>query len=167
MRVAGYHQRAPILSFSHRVGTLLDLATEKVSESQVFLALQEALHHQRCHVSVLIDYTTYPRITSSPPYYEIYLECNWEKVDVTSLAKQIDESLSKANAIYARLRKGNMMIGPPVVNGLAPGSFEALTQAREEEAPHIGRNQLKTPRVLRNDQWLAFLEERVVSRSEK
>jgi hypothetical protein len=167
VQATGYHQRAPILSFSHRVGTLLDLATEKVSESQVLLALQEALHHQNQnqtdHASILIDYTTYPRINQAPPYYEFYLEFNGEMVDPASLATHIDESLCKANAIYARLRKGNVIIGPPVVHCLAPGSFEALTKAREEDAPHIGRNQLKTPRVLKNDRWLAFLEERVIS----
>lgn len=88
-------------------------------------------------------------------------------VDLTLLEKQIDEALRKANAVYGNVRKGNMVVGPPVVKCLAPGSFEALTKAREAEAPQIGRNQLKTPRVLANDHWLAFLEARVISQSRK
>ncbi|HYF66352.1 MAG TPA: hypothetical protein VD886_26220, partial [Herpetosiphonaceae bacterium] len=63
----------------------------------------------------------------------------------------------------ASVRKGGTIVGPPVVKCLAPGSFEALTKAREEEAPHIGRNQLKTPRVLADDRWLAFLEARTIA----
>jgi hypothetical protein len=165
VRVEGYHNQAPILSFSHRIGTLLDLASEKVSESQVFRALQEALHNQAGEVNVLIDYTTYPRVNRAPPRYEFYLELSREGVDLTLLEKQIDESLCKANAIYTSVRKDNVIIGPPIVKCLAPGSFEALTKAREEDAPHIGRNQLKTPRVLANDNWLSFLEMRVISQS--
>jgi auxin responsive GH3 family protein len=167
VRVEGYHHQAPILSFSHRIGTLLDLAAEKVSESQVFQALQAALHAHMGEGNVLIDYTTYPRVTSTPPRYEFYLELSREGIDQSLLEKQIDEALCNANAIYASVRKGNVLVGPPVVKCLVAGSFEALTKAREEEAPHIGRNQLKTPRVLANDKRLAFLEGRVISRPNK
>jgi hypothetical protein len=77
------------------------------------------------------------------------------------LEKNVDESLCKANAIYASVRKNNVIVGLPIAKCLMPGSFDALTKAREEDAPHVGRNQLKTPRVLANDKWLAFLKERV------
>jgi hypothetical protein len=162
VRVEGYHHQAPMLSFSHRIGTLLDLASEKVSESQAFMALQDAFHHQALENNVLIDYTTHPRVNNTPPRYEFYLELGRDGIDLTSLAEQVDESLCKANAIYASMRKGQVLIGPPVIKRVAPGSFEAMTKAREEDAPHIGRNQLKTPRVLGNDKWLSFLEERVI-----
>jgi hypothetical protein len=167
VRVEGYHHQAPILSVSHRIGTLLDLATEKVSETQVFRALHDSLHNQAGQGNVLIDYTTYARVNRTPPRYEFYLELSRHRVDLPLLEKQIDEALCQANAIYMSVRKNNRVVGPPVVKCLAPGSFEALTKAREEEAPHIGRNQLKTPRVLANDQWLSFLEARVISQSEK
>jgi len=162
VRVEGYHHQAPILSISHRIGTVLDLASEKVSESQVFRALQDALYHQVGEENILIDYTTYARVNTSPPQYELYLELSRKGIDLTMLAKQIDESLCKANAIYKSVRKDNVIIGPPMVKCLAPGSFEMLTKAREEAAPHIGRNQLKTPRVMASDQWISFLEERVI-----
>ncbi len=167
VRVEGYHHQAPILSFSHRIGTLLDLAGEKVSESQVLRVIQDTLHHQAGDASVLIDYTTYCRVNTTPPKYEFYLELNGDKFDMTLLEKQIDKFLCDANTVYAHLRKGDLNIGPPVVKYLAPGSFEALTKVREEDAPHIGRNQLKTPRVLTNDKWLSFLEERIISPSAK
>jgi hypothetical protein len=163
VRVEGYHRQAPILSFSHRIGTVLDLAAEKVSEAQVFQALQEALSAPAGEGNTLIDYTTHARVTGSPPRYEFYLELGRDGVDRAALETRIDDALCKANAIYASVRKGNMIVGPPIVKCLAPGSFEALTKAREDDAPHIGRNQLKTPRVLANDQWLAFLEGRVIA----
>ena len=81
VRVEGYHQQAPILSFSHRIGTVLDLASEKVSESQVFGALQEALYPQAGEGNVLIDYTTHARVTARPPRYEVYLELGRDGVD--------------------------------------------------------------------------------------
>src|SRR6185436_2948258 len=135
VRVEGYHHQAPILSISHRIGTLLDLATEKVSEHQVFRALHESLHNQAGQGNALIDYTTYARINQTPPRYEFYLELGRHGVDLTLLEKQIDEALCKANAVYRNVRKGNMVVGPPVVKCLAPGSFEAWTKAREAEAP--------------------------------
>jgi hypothetical protein len=161
VRVEGYQQQAPILAFSHRVGTVLDLAAEKVSEAQVFQALQEALSAQPGAGNTLIDYTTHARVTASPPRYEFYLELGRDGVDRAALEARIDDALCKANAIYASVRKGNTIVGPPIVKCLAPGSFEALTKAREDDAPQIGRNQLKTPRVLDNGTWLAFLEGRV------
>ncbi len=163
VRVEGYHHQAPILSISHRIGTLLDLASEKVSEAQVFRALKDAFHQQALEMNVLIDYTTHSRVNSTPPRYEFYLELGRDEIDLSSLEEQMDESLCKANAIYASVRKGQVLVGPPVIKCVAPGSFEAMTKAREEDAPHIGRNQLKTPRVLGSDKWLSFLEERVIS----
>lgn len=162
VRVEGYQHQAPILSFSHRMGTVLDLASEKVSEAQVFRALQDALHQQAVDGSALIDYTTYSRLNMTHPRYELYIELSRNGIDIPLLEKQIDESLCQANAIYKSVRKNDVIVGPPVVKCLAPGSFEALTKAREEDAPHIGRNQLKIPRVLTNDQWLSFLEARVI-----
>jgi hypothetical protein len=164
VRVEGYHRQAPMLSISHRIGTLLDLATEKVSETQVFRALREALHYRADDGNVLIDYTTHARVDQIPPRYEIYLELSRGGIDLPLLEKNVDESLCKANAIYASVRTNNVIVGPPIVKCLIPGSFDALTKAREEDAPHVGRNQLKTPRVLANDKWLAFLEERVIDR---
>lgn len=167
VRVEGYYGQAPILSFSHRIGTLLDLASEKVSESQVLQALQEALHQQAGGMNLLIDYTTYPRVTSAPPRYEFFLEFSRDGVDLPLLEKQLDEALGRINAIYRVVRKDDVLVGPPIVKCLTPGSFDALTQAREDDAPHIGRNQLKTPRVLSNDKWLSFLQAWVISQAEK
>lgn len=163
VRVVGYQHQTPILSFLYRIGAMLDLSAEKVTESQMFRVLQDALHSQTGDENILIDYTTYPWVNGTPPYYKLYLELSRNDVDLPLLQKQIDDFLCKTNRLYKKLRKGNLMIGAPVVNCLTPGSFEELTKAREADAPHIGRNQLKTPRVLTNGKWLSFLEERIIS----
>lgn len=166
VEVLGFHHQAPVLGFCYRLGSILDLVGEKTSEDQALAAVQQTIGHDN-----LVDYAAWPDALARPPRYVFYIEqrpllspaVDSSSAPAAQLADQLDDALCQANVGYAGYRSGGYRLAPPLVRLLRSGTFAALARLRLAQNPDAGSNQLKTPRLLKDERWRQFLEERVVS----
>jgi hypothetical protein len=165
VKIAGRYFEAPILNFSHRRRTTLDLAGERTTEAHVQTAI-DRLSAEWMHKmdSCLRDYTTTIKPATTPPHYVFYIELLRDPLPSVAIAtlnkgaQLLDTAIGDANHAYRQQRLQNL-VGMAQVKVLAPGSFSLLSDKRN-------LNQLKIPRCLTNKQQLALLELRVVATSD-
>jgi hypothetical protein len=165
VKIAGRYLEAPILNFSHRRGTILDLVGESTTEVDVKAALDRLMAEWMEGIGIYLrDYTATIDTAITPPRYIFYIELLGDAVPSAAIAtinkgvQLLDTALGNANSTY-QLQRRQKLIGMPQVKLLAPGSFSLLSEKRN-------LNQLKIPRYLTNKQQLALIELRVIATSD-
>jgi hypothetical protein len=123
----------PVLSFLHRAGRVHSFTGEKLTETQVTLAVRAAAN--TCGVG-LAGFTTIPT-WDSPPYYQVCAEVSgvptW--IACRKFARHIETELQAANIEYASKRDSGRLnrVGLALVS---PGSFEKLRRERGQDAQY-------------------------------
>jgi GH3 auxin-responsive promoter len=156
VEVVDFHHESPVVAFRHRLGSVLDLVGEKTSEEQALAAVQQAVGRE-----ALVDYAAWPDALAAPPRYVFYVEAAGDRRGTAAMADRLEEALSAANPAYAGYRAGGHRLAAPSLRWLEPGAFQALERKRLADNPGVGRNQMKTPRLLTDEGLRRFLEGRV------
>ncbi len=158
VRVEGWYERAPVLSFAWRQGTVVDLVGEHSSEAQLLAAVAAACARLTGRGDALVDFTVHGDTDAAPPRHVIYVELEVE-VDVEALARAVEASLGAHNPLFIDYRRGDR-IGPPTVKLLPPGSFTALAAWRLARAPDVAAAQLKPARRVLDREMRRWLDAR-------
>jgi GH3 auxin-responsive promoter len=133
VRVEGRHLEMPVLSFLHRAGRVHSFTGEKLTETQVTLAVGAAA--DRCGVT-LAGFTAIPT-WDVPPRYQVCAEAagapSW--LHLRQLVHQIEAELQAANIEYASKRESGRLDRVELLL-VRPGSFEKLRRARGQDAQY-------------------------------
>jgi GH3 auxin-responsive promoter len=126
-RVVGYLGRVPRLSFVRRMGIYNSFNGEKLIETQVTDAFQNALDKLDLPSEL---YACCP-VWASPPHYTFIVETgpDWPVHRLSRLPEEIDRQLSKLNSEYQiRIKTGRL--GPATVKRVALGTFQEQWNAK-------------------------------------
>lgn len=156
IKVVGHYHTSPVIEFLYRKGQLLNIAGEKTSELAVQRALKETMQE------VVQDYTVKLHLEAAVGNYHFYLEVTNPKDlvnDKTRIREQLELALEQANPRYQVGRQAGR-IAPLVVDLVQPGTFATLRQLLLQKG--ASENQVKIPRLVRDEQLIATLEANVV-----
>ncbi|MEL7023504.1 MAG: GH3 auxin-responsive promoter family protein [Pseudomonadota bacterium] len=148
MRVVGFENGIPHLSFQYRLGRTSSITGEKLTEAQVLDALASVAAG-----SPLIrqDVFVHPR-TGERPHYALLtagsnLKSGTQDADLALLADRFHSALCAANGEYAD-KCASLRLGKPSVVIVQDQDIQALHQ--KLRAAHVGDDQYK-PGVLRRE----------------
>jgi hypothetical protein len=160
VRVVGHYQEAPVVEVLYRRGTLLNMIGEKTSEHATRHALEQVLRAQGAH---LADYSVVERTETLPGSYGFFVELQDTRAAPVEaeLGTALDAALCQANPFYAQMRGGGKL-GPPLLELVRPGAFQAVRDVLVRRGG--SSTQVKVPRVVRDAELKALLQERRVSR---
>lgn len=155
VRVTGYYNNSPVVEFLYRKGQLLNLTGEKTQETAVLAALKNAAGQWGCD---LVDYTTAVDLNGSLGKYVIFVEVrNSEKITgITSWQGILQKALEESNPRYRAAVEARRVEGLQL-EVVQPGTFERLQ--RELMLRGASANQVKVPRVLKDESLISFLSE--------
>lgn len=144
--VVGHVHQLPVIEFQYRLGQLLSIAGEKTSEQAACAAAMTAMRHCGLHLE---DYSTLPDYDHCPGRYVLFLEARESgAAPKEPLQPVVDAELGRSNPRYRAAREDGRL-GPPVVHLVRPGAFADLKALLVQRG--ASPNQVKTPRVIRND----------------
>ncbi|XP_017290095.1 GH3 domain-containing protein [Kryptolebias marmoratus] len=165
VRVAGFHNRCPIVEFQYRRGQMLNVRGEKVSEALFLGALKKAV--AQWPGAQLVDYSCAESgilgdtIGGSDPHYQVFLELKGVRNLSEEQRYKLDICLQQDSAVYKSFRiKGS--IGPMRVQLVAEGAFRELRKQMMADTS-TSPNTFKMQRVLRRKQHADFLLGKTVS----
>ena len=131
VRVEGFWEQAPIVTFLSKGRHTSNLTGEKLTESQVVEALTQLARES---VS-LPDHLLISPQWGVPPRYSVTVESDSaEKVNWVLALKRLDELLGRLNIEY-RIKRESGRLAPPSANLVLPGSFARM---REEHLQKVG-----------------------------
>ncbi|HCW53117.1 MAG TPA: plant auxin-responsive GH3 [Clostridium sp.] len=144
VQVSGFYNKTPKIKFLYRKNQLLNMVSEKTTESHVKNALQKVAHTLNFN---LIDYTTYADNSVTPGRYVFYLEVqNFNAKDgIYMVESKLDLELQKSNLAYERFRKKNRLAKLKVCF-VKRGTFAKLKNSIVNNTGSA--NQIKVPRVI-------------------
>jgi hypothetical protein len=142
VRVERRHLEMPVLSFLHRAGRVHSFTGEKLTETQVTLAVRAAAN--ACGLA-LAGFTAVPT-WGQPPRYEVRAEIlgGLGRADGRAFARCLESELQAANIEYASKRESGRLerVGLVLVK---PGSFESLRRERGQDAQYKETHLLPVP----------------------
>ncbi|CAG5120943.1 unnamed protein product [Candidula unifasciata] len=176
VKVVGFHNQCPVVEFKYRKGQFLNVRGEKVSEALFYEILKGTitkiwkdikLADYCCTESNILDTMDVPdKYKTSQPCYHVFVELENDdgSKEVRSVSsaqkKMLDDALMVHSHLYSSFRyKGT--IDPVQVHVVERGSFLALRRFILEQ-PTAASNQYKVPRVLRKQEAVKFILDRVV-----
>ena len=155
VRVAGFHGGAPLVEFRYRIGQLLNLRGEKLSEPQFERALVSSIP-----AGALGEYAVAEETESFPPHYLVFMEpprsADRRALSTKALAQELDSALCEESRVYKTWRE-KRAIGSAEVRLVPHGGFESLRATRLSEG--ASPQQLKVSRVLRDEKHAKILSE--------
>lgn len=166
LRVTGFHNSAPEMSFVRRRNVVLSVDTDKTDESELQKAIENASRVLTQFNTSVVEYTSYAEAKSIPGHYVIYWELlvkessNALTSDVLEqCCLKMEESL---NAVYKQARVMDQSIGPLEIRVVKNGTFEELMDYAISRGASI--NQYKVPRCVSFTPIMDLLDSRVVSK---
>ncbi|XP_061911577.1 GH3 domain-containing protein [Entelurus aequoreus] len=165
VKVAGFHNRCPIVEFQYRRGQMLNVRGEKVSEALFLNALKKAV--TQWPGAQLVDYCCAESgilgdsTGGSDPHYQVFIELKGVRNLTEEQRYKLDVCLQQASAVYRSYRmKGS--IGPMRVQLVAHGAFSELCKQMMSFS-NTSPNTFKMHRVLRRKEYADFLLGKTVS----
>lgn len=128
VRVAGFHNRTPVLEFLSKGAHFANLTGEKLSEYHVVHAMRDVTHELNLN---LTTYSLAPCWEEERPYYGLFLE----KADLVSrdqglhLAEALDRRLAQLNSEYACKRE-TLRLDPVRLQLLPNGTWQLWDRQR-------------------------------------
>lgn len=153
VKIIGYYNKSPKLIFMYRKNQLLNMVSEKTTESQVKSSLKS---FEKTLNLKIIDYCTSPNNKKSPGNYLFFLELADNTYNTSKLEDILDKELRIFNKAYDRFRSKNTLSKLQIIL-LKSGSFEILKDSLLESG--ASKNQLKIPRVITSGNLLKKLNE--------
>lgn len=156
VKVVDYYHQSPIIEFQYRKGQLLNLAAEKTSEAAVQQALAAAAEKWGTRVE---DFTVRLNLDGAVGCYQFFLEvADPDKVlaQPENSRDILEQALIEANPRY-QAGLSAKRIAPMTLQVTKPGTFSLLRQSLLKKGASL--NQVKIPRLIRDEQLLRLLEE--------
>lgn len=164
VKVKGFEHENPVIEFSYRRGSILNIFGEKVTEKQTNDALKNFSNRLLKANEKLVDYTTIADTDrgSEPPRYKFFIELktNTPLNDSKSKNNAIDileQELAKSSYDYGDMRTHKQLDRMDICF-VKPGAFERLTETMRTLGEVSLSNQIKIPRVLKNKKLVKQLE---------
>lgn len=153
VRVVGFYNNTPKITFLFRKNMLLNMVSEKTTESHVNTALMKVIKEFNMK---LTDYTTYADNSVTPGRYVFYLEIeNYSCSEgINFFESRLDSELMKCNPAYARFRNRNRL-QKLKVRFVKKGTFKKYRNKILSSG--ISANQIKIPRVIRDKKVIECL----------
>ncbi|TRY64752.1 hypothetical protein DNTS_017802 [Danionella cerebrum] len=162
VKVVGFHNQCPKVEFQYRLGQLLSVRGEKVSESLFLGALKRAVNLWLG--SKLVDYCCAESgilgnaSGVAQPHYLVFVELKGVRSLTEEQRYKLDQCLQEDSEIYRSYRiKGS--IGPMRVELVRSGSFQELKDHMIVFSS-VSSNTFKIPRVVRRKEFADFLLQR-------
>eukprot|EP01125_Pyxidicula_operculata_P020042 TRINITY_DN7318_c0_g1_i1.p1 TRINITY_DN7318_c0_g1~~TRINITY_DN7318_c0_g1_i1.p1 ORF type:complete len:599 (+),score=101.79 TRINITY_DN7318_c0_g1_i1:200-1996(+) len=157
VKVTGFKDSNPLITFQYRQGQVVDLRGEKTTET----ALYRSIHNTSKRTFLkIVDYTTihFTDIDQTQPRYYFIVE--FVSHDISIDDKQrfesvLDESLKVANAGYKYHRNENTILEPRVIV-VRHGTFRQLYH-KIADLGNGNANQVKIPRYLKNSSLISWI----------
>jgi len=162
VKCVSYYNQSPIIEFLYRQGSLLSISGAKISETEIFAAITEAIKilGDDCRI---IDYTTSVDVSSFPLKYIIYLEISKTFAnlpDLTSFRDTFEQVIYDLNVLYLNDRQANG-IGAPEIKLVERDSFKMLKNQILSQG--VSDAQFKMPRLLKNAEQVNFIESKSIN----
>lgn len=127
IRVTGFHNRTPLITFIQKGKNVSSAVGEKLYENQIIHAVNKAKESSRVEVA----YFSFCLDQKVPPRYALVIEfakqpSKTAKMDFLLSCERI---LSEANIEY-KMKRRSQRLGHPTMKILKPGSFEEFRKAR-------------------------------------
>ncbi|MBE9178281.1 GH3 auxin-responsive promoter family protein [Oculatella sp. LEGE 06141] len=153
VEVVGFYERAPLITFRHRLGGLLSSTTEKTTEFHVVQVMQRLQHEFGV---ALENFCVTLSEQNVPPHYLVNIERvpDQHPVDWAAFIEQFDRHLQEIHVSYANKRI-DRQIPPPRLRILASGSYAILRQRLLQRGTH--ESQLKFPHINEDRHFLSGL----------
>jgi hypothetical protein len=158
VKVAGWHNRAPLLEFQHKGGNISSFTGEKLTESQVTNAVSAAI--QVCRLKLRF-FTVIPKFRPEP-HYELWCEPFAEESTklftadlVENLRQEFDRQLRLMNIEYEAKRDSNRL-AETTVEILDVGAYEDLR--KHLVAAGVPDAQVKVSHLNPKEEIFGFLE---------
>lgn len=142
IKVNGFFKKTPVIEFVQKGLHAVSVMGEKVYEAHVNEAINRAAEKQ----DLVIKFFSAVVQMDKPPRYVFLVEFNSDPSPVKkrALLRSIEEELSKENQEYEYTRK-SLVLGPPILKIVTPGSFERYRAKRIGEGVHD--SQFKAPQL--------------------
>lgn len=130
VQCVGFHGTTPVLEFLHKGAHIANVTGEKLSESQVVVAVRECVERLR----VELEHYTVSPIFGEPPRYQMFAE----HADVGSdriarrLEADVDASLMRLNCEYEEKRTTGRL-GPLQLVTLPEGTWKSFIRQRQSK----------------------------------
>ncbi|XP_059812455.1 GH3 domain-containing protein isoform X1 [Hypanus sabinus] len=165
VKVVAFHNQSPVVEFKYRQGQMLNVRGEKITEQAFYQTLLRAV--KLWPGVVLLDYCCVESgllgqfCGGSDPHYEVFVEIEGVRNLSEEQRYKLDQCLQEDSTVYQLFRRKGS-IGPMRVHIVATGSFKELT---DFIIANLGtsHNQFQIPRVLKNKQFLDFIQRKVIS----
>ncbi|XP_068663082.1 jasmonoyl--L-amino acid synthetase JAR6-like [Aristolochia californica] len=164
VKVSGFYNSTPELQFMRRKNVVLNIRTEKTTETDLQLAMERAskLFLMEDEVDIM-DFTSYGDLSTDPGHYVIFWEVISDMLDKEMLQKCcncLDHSF--ADVAYVNHRK-NRFIGALELRIVARGTFGKIFEHYQSLGSTI--YQFKTPRCIANSNTavLKILDDNVIA----
>lgn len=159
LEVTGFHHRTPSVRFLQKQQGIVSFTGEKLTETQVLAAVDEACEHRQSSGSFVAAVGQPPRPGQEPSYlFLVEYDDPPAPEEAARLASELDQALARHNIEYAGKRKSGRL-APAVLRVLESGQFDAYQRRRLQAGAHDG--QLKILR-LTDDQAFAGNFSRIV-----
>ncbi|XP_058745529.1 jasmonoyl--L-amino acid synthetase JAR6-like isoform X1 [Vicia villosa] len=163
VKVMGFHNSTPEIKYMRRSGLLLTITTDKHSEIDLQLSVENASKFLAEEKIEVIDYTSYIDLSTEPGHYVIFWEISGETSDevLCECCNCLDKSFIDPAYIFYRNCKGIEALELRVVG---KGTFQKILESQVERGVPV--SQFKTPRCVgsTNTTMLQILLKNVVKR---
>lgn len=128
VKCTGFYGTTPMLEFLHKGTHISNLTGEKISESQVVMAVRQCTERMGLK---LRHYSISPE-WGDPPHYQLLIEKDeiYSSEMSNTLAENIDRQLQEINCEYQEKRKSGRL-DPLCVNTIPNGTWDALANSRQ------------------------------------
>lgn len=130
VRCVGFYHTTPMLEFLHKGAHIASVTGEKVSESQVVMAVRNSIERLRITVG---DFTLAP-VWGDPPNYQLLAEHRneWPAASGEQLARLVDEQLQQLNCEYRDKRQSGRL-GTVRWIELPPETWQNFARKRQQK----------------------------------
>jgi len=130
VRCVGFYNTTPMLEFLHKGAHIASVAGEKVSESQVVMAVRSSVERLQMTVG---DFTLAPA-WGDPPNYQLLAEphYDWPPTSGETLAQLVDEQLQQLNCEYREKRQSGRL-GTIRWVALPPQTWHNFARKRQQK----------------------------------
>lgn len=145
LEVTGFHHRTPCVSFVQKERGIVSFTGEKLTETQVLAAVDEACDHRPGRGSFIAAVGQPPGPGQEPSYlFLVEYDDPPDPDEAARMASELDRALARHNIEYAGKRRSGRL-APAVLRVLEAGQFDAYQRRRLQAGAHDG--QLKILRL--------------------
>ena len=128
VRCVGYFGTTPLLEFLHKGSHISSITGEKITESQVVQAMQQAFHR----LGLAIHQFTLTPVWGDPPGYTLFVDTAGSSSSdhsLNQLAMTLDTELGSLNCEY-REKRDTGRLAAPKVEPLSSATWQAFKESR-------------------------------------